>query len=227
MGDASRAAAARQTAGGVTALVVDDDGFTRTLVTSLVRSLGYTVCGSAAGVSDAMRLAIAHRPAIAVVDLDLGEGPTGIDLAHGLRRSDPDIALVMLSSYGDPRWAGVRKEPPLGARWVVKSDVDDVTVLASALTAALERPAVAARERRPDPGAPVSESQMEILRLVAAGHNNAEIARRRSLTEHAVNKAITRLVRQLDIEVGGSANARVLLAREYHRMTRAVSDRRD
>lgn len=228
MGDGSRAGATRPSGErSARALVVDDDAFTRTLVANLVSSLGFVVCGSAGSATDAMRLAIEHRPDVAVLDLDLGEGPTGIDLAVGLRRNDPGIALVMLSSYQDPLWAGVRREVPRGARWVLKSDVDDAEVLERELVSALERPFAPAPRRSGDRRSPISEPQMEVLRLVAAGHTNAEIARRRSLTVDAVNKAISRLVRQLGIAVGDSANARVMLVREYHRMTRTVSDRRD
>ena len=192
-----------------------------------MQSLGLEVCGSAATVNDAMKLAIRHRPQIAVVDLDLGEGPTGIDLAHGLRRHDPNVSLVMLTSYGDPKWAGVRKDPPVGAQWVVKSEVNDASVLQVAIEAALADPHAAADETDEGNKSPISDAQMQILRLVAAGHTNAEIAKRRSLTEDAVNKAITRLLRQLDIKVDETSNARVLLTRAYNQITGSVSERRN
>ena len=206
-------------------LVVDDDDFTRTLVATLVESLGHTVIARAGAVSEAMALADDEGPDLALLDLDLGEGPTGLDLAHGLRRLLPSIAIVMLTSYGDPTWMGQRREPPVGARYVVKGSVNDSQVLANAIESALSDPlALDARERN---DTPLSEGQWEILRLVAAGYTNAEIARRRSLTEDAVNKAITRLVRQLDIEVGKHDNARVLLTQAYNRITGRASERRD
>lgn len=205
-------------------LVVDDDDFTRTLVSSLISSLGYVVCGTAATVTEAMAFAHTTHPPLAVIDLDLGEGPTGLDLAHGLRKLDPTIALVMLTSYGDPAWMGQRREPPVGMRYVVKNDVNDPSVLADAIAAALDGPTTAVST--PLGATPLSEGQWEILRLVASGYTNAEIAKRRSLTVDAVNKAVTRLVRQLDIEVGEDGNARVLLTQAYHRLTRTISERR-
>ena len=206
-------------------LVVDDDDFTRTLVVTLVESLGHTVVGRAGAVGEAMALADDEGPDLALLDLDLGEGPTGLDLAHGLRRLLPNIAIVMLTSYGDPTWMGQRREPPQGARYVVKGSVNDSQVLGDAIVSALADPlAVDARQRNETP---LSEGQWEILRLVAAGYTNAEIARRRSLTEDAVNKAITRLVRQLDIEVGKDDNARVLLSQAYNRITGRASERRN
>lgn len=209
---------------GCQVLVVEDDGFTRTLVSSLVTSLGYAVCGTAATVTEAMSLAHSTRPQLAVIDLDLGEGPTGLDLAHGLRRLDPSIALVMLSSYGDPLWMGQRREPPAGMRYVVKGDVNDPSMLGDAISGSLADPLGGSPS--PSGATPLSEGQWEILRLVASGYANAEIAKRRSLTVDAVNKAITRLVKQLDIEVGDDSNVRVLLTHAYYRMTGTVSGRR-
>jgi len=205
-------------------LVVEDDDFTRTLVSSLVSSLGYEVCAQVATVAEAMSLAQELKPELALLDLDLGEGPTGVHLAHGLRKLNPNIAIVMLSSYGDPSWMGQRRRPPTGARYVVKGEVSNPEVLADALAGALESPLDAHEINRTLP--PLSEGQWEILRLVAAGYTNAEIARRRSLTEEAVKKAVTRLVRQLNIEPGDEGNARVLLTRAYAQMTGTVSGRR-
>lgn len=205
-------------------LVVDDDDFTRTLVTTLVESLGHTVVARAGAVSEAMVLADGSGIELAVLDLDLGEGPTGLDLAHGLRRLLPNIAIVMLTSYGDPAWMGQRREPPIGARYVVKGSVNDPQVLADAIASALADPLATDTRLRNE--APLNEGQWEILRLVAAGYTNAEIARRRSLTEDSVNKAVTRLVRQLDIEVSKDDNARVLLSQAYNRITGRASERR-
>lgn len=206
-------------------LVVEDDSFTRTLVASLVSSLGYEVCAQVSGVTDAMATAQEMHPDVALVDLDLGQGPTGVHLAYGLRKLNPTIGIVMLSSYGDPSWLGQRRPPPPGTRYVVKGSMNDAAVLKAALEGALTQPleGSAGGDARP----PLSEGQWEILRLVAAGYTNAEIARRRSLTEEAVKKAVTRLVRQLDIDPGSEGNARVLLARAYTQMTGAVSGRRD
>jgi DNA-binding NarL/FixJ family response regulator len=207
-----------------TVLVVDDDDFTRTLVTALVKSLNYDVIGSAGTVADAMALAHEAKPVIAVLDLDLGEGPTGIDLAYGLRKIDPNIAIVMLTSYGDPTWMGLQRQPPSGARYVVKGDVNDPSVLGDAIESALADPHAATDTTGTE--LPLSEGQWEILRLVAAGYSNAEIAKRRSLTVDAVNKAVTRLVKQLGVEVGTDGNARVLLTQAYNRTIGTVSDRR-
>ena len=193
-------------------LLVDDDDFTRMTLRAVLASLGYDVTGDAANVVTAMDLARAHRPDLAVIDLDLGEGPTGIDLAHGLRTLLPGIGLVMLSSYADPRLIGRRTRPlPDGTQYLPKQSVGDASVLGEALRRSLDH----------DDTAPVSEgtaltdSQIEMMRLIAAGYANAEIAKRMWITEDGVNRAVTRLVKQLGLQVSKEHNTRVLISRAY------------
>ena len=208
----------------VRVLVVEDDAFTRALTSSLVTSLGYELCAGVDSVVAAMDAARTYSPAAALLDMDLGAGPTGIDLAHGLRKILPRIALVMLSSYGAPAWMGQRRQPPVGTAYLVKGSVADTRVVAEALADVLGDP-LAPRQPQAAP-AILSDGQWEILRLVAAGYSNAEIAHRRTLTEEAVKKAVNRLVKQLDLDPGPGGNARALLTQTYFRLTGTVSERR-
>ena len=102
--------------------------------------------------------------------------------------------------------------------------MNDAAVLKAALEGALTQPleGSAGGDARP----PLSEGQWEILRLVAAGYTNAEIARRRSLTVPAVEKAVARLIKQLDLHASPDTNQRVSIAQAYFRLTGAVSARR-
>lgn len=194
-------------------VIVDDDDFTRLTLSAVVRSLGHEVVGEARDPVGAIDAARAARPDAAIVDLDLGEGPTGIDVAHGLRNVLPHIGIVILSSYADPRLMGRRSRPmPPGSQYVSKQEVADASVIADALRVSTSR------SESSDAGvSPVglTDSQIEVMRLVAAGYSNAEIAKRLWLTEAAVNRAITRLVKHLRLEVTKELNARVLIAREY------------
>lgn len=211
------------------ALVVDDDDFIRFLLVRTLADLGFATIDDASSAADAIRLALARRPELAVVDLDLGMGPTGIDLAHGLRKAHPALAVVILSSYVDPRLLGASRELPEGAVYLSKRDVGDVDVLKRAVTTVLDAP----RGRRP--GAPqatvsgrrLSDNQVAVMRLVAEGCSNAEIARRRHLTEPAVEKAIARLIRQLELTPSREQNARVLIAQAYYALIGATQVRRD
>jgi DNA-binding NarL/FixJ family response regulator len=213
----------------MSAIVVDDDDFTRVLLTRTLESAGQTPVVAAGDAATGMRLADTHRPDLAILDLDLGPGPNGIDLAHGLRRLNPTIAIIILSSYQDPRLVGSTRPMPLGAIYVSKRSVADAHVLETAVTEVLVSPL--AERAAPAPAAPgsrkLSDNQVEIMRLVAEGYSNAEIARRRSLTEPAVAKAVARLVKQLGLEAGAHDNVRVLITQAYYELIGSSRVRRD
>ena len=217
---------------GTRVLLIDDDPFTRMMLTTTLRALECEVVGDAAGATVALRMARELRPAVAVVDLDLGEGPTGIDLAHGLRAMDPSIGIVMLSTYEEPRLMGYNQPPlPEGSLYLVKKTVVEPEILGRAIVMSRD-PMV--RDGRisiePTSGSQVSvkltDLQIDIMRLIAAGHSNAEIARRRSLTVPSVEKAVARLIRQLGLQATPDKNQRVMIAQRYYQLTGAVSARK-
>ena len=196
-------------------LVIDDDDFTRMALVAVVTSLGYQVVGQGATVVQGMDAARATGIDVALVDLDLGEGPTGIDLAHGLRGLQPDIGILVLSSFADPRFIGKRSRPlPDGAEFLTKQELGDPQVLGAALARVLDLDSDITAPSRPSTH-DLTESQIEIMRLISTGLSNAEIARRLWITEDGVNRAVTRLVKQLGLAVTKEKNPRVLIARAY------------
>ena len=207
-------------------LVVEDDGFTRMLLGSQLEYLGYDVIGDTASVNEAMELARLNRPDSALLDLDLGRGPTGIDLAHGLREMNPKIGIVLLTSYADVRLIGSQRELPLGTIALVKRMLEDPTQLDSALAMSTDRGRTSTLQHGMEM-VRLGDGQAEILRLVANGFSNAEIAKRRHLSESAVIKAVGRLVDQLGLQPDQGDNQRVLLTQAYFRLTGTAGDRRD
>jgi len=210
------------------ALVVDDDDFTRVLLVRTLNAAGHEVVGDSADAAGAMRLADTAKPDIAIVDLDLGSGPNGIDLAHGLRKLNPSVALIVLSSYQDPRLVGSTRPLPLGAMYVSKRSVGDPATLEASVQEVCSAPlAERSLGGSIDPTKRLSDNQVEIMRLVAEGYSNAEIARRRTLTEPAVAKAVARLVKQLELDVGDNDNVRVLITRAYYDLIGTSAVRRE
>lgn len=205
---------------GLDVVVLEDDPFTLMTLAALVRSLGHQVVAETSTIVEAIDCARTHRLDAAILDLDLGVGPTGIDVAHGLRAVAPHLGIVVLSSYAEPRVMGKRARPlPIGSQFLSKQDLGDAAILDQALHAAIDFDNAPTTPRKQ---VPLSESQLEIMRLVASGLANDEIAERLWLTEAGVKRAITRLLRKLELD-GGSP--RVQLARAYHQLTgRAASD---
>lgn len=211
-------------------MLVDDDPFTRMTLVTTLHSMEFMVVGDVATAKEALLLAAETRPDVAVVDLDLGEGPTGLDVAHRLREMFPRIGLVVLSTYEEPRLMGFNQHPlPDDALYLVKRTVVDPEILGKAIRMSVDhdfRQGTLRVVPQDTLGVRLSDPQIDIMRLVAAGHSNAEIARRRSLTVPAVEKAIARLIRQLDLQASPDTNQRVAIAQAYFRLTGAVSARR-
>lgn len=217
---------------GTRVLLVDDDPFTRMMLSTTLNTLGYSVVGDAPSAASALRMARDLRPTVAVLDLDLGEGPTGIDVAHGLRNVNPEIGIVMLSTYEEPRLMGYNQPPlPEGSLYLVKKTVIDPAILDRAVMMSIDpmlrdgRINLDFTTESPVPPK-LTDLQIDIMRLVAAGHSNTEIARLRSLTVPSVEKAVARLIKQLDLQATPDKNQRVMIAQVYYRLTGAVSARR-
>lgn len=195
-------------------LIVDDDEFTRFLLVRALASFGYDDVEACDGPAAALAAAAAVRPAAAILDLDMGPGPNGIDLGHALRKRFPDIALILLTSFEDPRLLGGAGALPVGTIYLTKRAVGNDEILPRAMEVVLASPCADSNGRMGAGYAKplsLSDNQVDIMRLVAEGHSNAEIGRRLHLTERGVAKAVSRLVKQLSIESGSDANVRVLI----------------
>lgn len=204
-------------------LVVEDDDFTRVTLSSALKAEGFLVVDSASSASEAMPIAHGADLDVAILDLDLGRGPTGIDLAFGLRRLNPHVGIVLLTSFSDPRLltSSTRALPP-GGTYLVKQSLVDIGMLTAAVQGA-------ANWERSDPEfgtrVDLSDSQVETLRLLAYGLSNTEIARARSVSVKSVEKTLTRLTEHFDLERESGANLRVSMAREYFRLIGYVRER--
>lgn len=196
-------------------LLVEDDGFTRMLLCSQLREMGHDVAADVATAADGIAVLKICQPDLAILDLDLGPGPTGVDLAYAIRKALPKVGILMLSTYVDIRLIGDFRPLPVGAVFMVKRSLTDTIALESAIAMAVLRESV----EPVDPealGMPrLRDGQLEIMRLIAYGYTNAEIARRRSLEEASVAKAIARLLQQLGLIVTPERNVRVLITQAY------------
>ncbi len=212
-------------------LVVDDDRFTASLLAEALTGAGWSVLGPAHDVAGALALVDRETSLdAALLDLDLGPGPDGIDLAVALRQRFPAVGLVVLTAYRTPRlFRPDRYEVPVGVRLVSKADVRDIALVDAELRAAISAPhAINPGAMTPAvtlDGVQLTDRQVVVMRLVADGLSNAAIAERVGIAEASVEKAVARLIRRLELPVEDGGNPRVLLARAYDRLARPQSGR--
>lgn len=199
-------------------LIVEDERFTRTMLATTVEALGFEVAAVVATAQGALASLQEAGVDVALLDLDLGPGPSGIDIAYALRERHPAIGLVFLTSFSDPRIKDPRERRlPPGSRFLVKSRLDDVATLRDALIGARREP-LSSEVVEPGLGVELTVNQLSVLQQVAAGRTNAEIAAELVVTEKAVERTVQRIADALAID-RTSGNQRVLLARAYSRMS--------
>jgi DNA-binding NarL/FixJ family response regulator len=166
-------------------LVVDDHAVVRAGIRRVLDAEGdIETVGEAATAERAVFEALESRPDVVLMDVVM-PGKSGIEGLPALLNAVPDARVLMLSMQDDPRY--VREAFEAGARGYVLKDAADTDVVdAVRAVAAGERyvhPTLGARlvaaeseERKRAASDPLSEREREVLRLLALGHTNQEIA---------------------------------------------------
>jgi two-component system, NarL family, response regulator NreC len=167
-------------------LVVDDHAVVRTgLRRVLDAEPDIETVGEAANADRAVFEAMEHKPDVVLLDVVM-PGKSGIEAMPALRQAVPDGKVLVLSMQDDPRY--VREAFDAGASgYVLKEAADTEVVGAVRAVAAGDRylhPALGARlvaadaeARRRAEADPLSDREREVLRLLALGHTNQEIAK--------------------------------------------------
>ena len=160
----------------IRALLVDDHQIVRSGVRHVLEASGtIDVVGEASGVREVLDRARALRPDVVVLDLTLRDG-SGLDVIADLR--ELGARVVILSMQDEPVYA--RKAFELGAQGYVVKDAADEELVAAIDIVLADRiyvhPALAARLVMREPEDDLTDREREILRLIALGYTNQEIA---------------------------------------------------
>jgi two-component system, NarL family, response regulator NreC len=168
-------------------LLVDDHAVVRAGLRLLLDGEGDIETVAEAGdAREALFEARVTKPDVVLMDVTLGTGKSGIEATPEMLREAPEAKVLVLSMQDDPRY--VREAFAAGASgYVLKEAADTELVSAIREVAAGGRyvhPALGARIAAADAEAersaaedPLSEREREVLRLLALGHTNQEIAK--------------------------------------------------
>ncbi len=199
-------------------VVVEDDHFMRSLIADTLEGAGFQV-QTAANASDAKRAIRILDPDAVVIDINLGQGPDGFDLAQSIRKTSSEIAVVFLTAQPDPRFSG--KSPNVvvkNAVYLNKNLLTSTNTLLDALEAALvERDTDKYRHDQlaDRPLGQLSNTQVQVLRLIAEGLTNQQIADARKRSIAATESVITRTLEALGIAKDAELNVRVAAAVKF------------
>ncbi len=202
-------------------LVVEDEPFVRGLVADKLKGEGFTV-ELASSAAEARKITANKDIDIVVLDIDLGSGPSGLDLGLALHKMHPEIALVFLTHVPEPRIFGVDvKSMPKNAAYLLKQRLADPNLLKDAIEAALRDkvgPEFRDDLRPTHPLMNVSKTQLDVLRMIAKGYSNQQIAEARGTTLRAVENLVNRAIAAAGIDVKSKTSARVIAVREFIRV---------
>ena len=209
-----------------TIVVVENESLLRDLIARSLESAGFQV-STAANAADAKRAVKAADPDVCVVGIELGPGPNGFDFAEYLSREAQDVGVVFLTNLPDPRFANRdQKTISQNQAYLRKSQLVDSKELIEAINAVLKEKDV--EKFRHDqnlerPLADLSKRQISVLKLVAEGYSNNQIAEQRGTTVRAVEGMVSRIFQALGVEAQGLGNARVEATRMYLSAAGAVT----
>jgi two-component system response regulator NreC len=170
----------------VRVLIVDDHAVVRTGIRLLLnRELDIEPVGEAGSGREAILEARSLKPDVILMDVVMPDG-SGLDVIPTLLEERPETKILVLSMQDDPRY--VREAFAAGASGYVLKEAADVEVVAAVRDVArggryvhpelgarlIAAEADAARKADEDP---LSDREREVLRLLALGHTNQEIAK--------------------------------------------------
>lgn len=180
-------------ASAITVVLADDHQVVRAGLRVLLESDGrFTVVGEAGDIDGTMAAVRDHRPQVLVLDLNMG-GVSSLDTIPQLRADAPDTQVVVLTMQENPGF--VRAALRAGALGYVLKDAADSELMNAVALAAQGQtylnPQLGARlaadpadvDAAPDN---LSPRETEVLRLIALGHTNTEIAEALALSVRTV-----------------------------------------
>jgi DNA-binding NarL/FixJ family response regulator len=199
-------------------ILVENDSFTRATLGDALALHGFDVRARAANAAEALDAQRLHDPHVALLDLDLGVGATGIDVAVALRAKNPTIGIVFLTTYRDPRLIQTNLPPlPEGAIYLNKLEMGSTANLVTQISLAVLKPLSkrALPWMRNAALSGMSNTQIEIMKEISEGKSTAEIARTRGVSDQAIDKSIKRISAHLGIPKSADSNLRVHIVRAY------------
>jgi DNA-binding NarL/FixJ family response regulator len=210
-------------------VIAEDMALMRAGLARLLADRGFEVVGQAEDAEELIRIVARARPDAALVDIKMPPTHTdeGLRAAAEIREHHPDTAVLLLSSYLDPRYAATLfASYPAGTGYLLKERVGDAGVLSDALRRIVHGECVLDptivnrllnRAREPGPLDELSPREHEILGLMAEGHSNGRICELCFLSPKTVESHVRNIFIKLGIGESGASSRRVLAVLTYLR----------
>jgi two-component system response regulator NreC len=176
---------------GITVVLADDHAVVRSALRMLLEDeADMEVVAEAGDAEAATRYVRGHRPTVLILDINM-PGGSGLAAIPTIRSESPETQIVMLTMQGET--ASAREALQAGVLGYISKDAASEELVTAVRMAAQGRtylqPELGARlAAEPDTVSPddLSDREIEVLRLIALGHTNNEIAERLYLSVRTV-----------------------------------------
>jgi DNA-binding NarL/FixJ family response regulator len=210
-------------------VIGEDDVLLREGIAGILERAGMEVVAQVGDADDFLRRASAHRPDIAIADIQMPprRADDGLRAALALRAARPETGVLVLSQYFTESYAiDLIGDRPEGVGYLLKTRVGEISAFIDAVRrvaaggTALDPDIVArmmGRRREPGPLDELSDRDREVLREMAEGKSNRGIADALFVSEAAVEKHVGAIFRKLGLESSATEHRRVLAVVRYLR----------
>jgi DNA-binding NarL/FixJ family response regulator/class 3 adenylate cyclase len=192
-------------------VVADDSLLLREGVVRVLEECGFEVVGQAGSGGELLAEIERAKPDVAVVDIRMPPTQTdeGIRAALEIRRSNPDVGVLVLSQFAEPGYAlDLVEDGARGVGYLLKDRVSDVLDFGAAVRrvgdggTALDPEVVSllvGRARLAGPMAALSDAEAELAELVVEGRSTREIADRLVVSEEEAEERLGRVLARLGL----------------------------
>jgi DNA-binding NarL/FixJ family response regulator len=190
-------------------IIADDHEVVRCGLVSLLNDTDIEVVAEAVSGDEAIKLAKKYKPDVILLDVRMNPGTDGLVALEKIRADAPSVSCIMLTTFDNPTY--VARAVASGAHDYVLKGCSRQELLDAVIGAAsgklpmrsgeLRRIAttMANRISTPDPDVPLTPREMQVLRHMALGLSNKEIAKSLTISVETVKEHVQNILRKLSV----------------------------
>lgn len=192
----------------VKVVIADDHEVVRKGIANLLAGSDIKVVGDASNGDEAIRVAKKTKPDVVLLDVQM-PGQDGLATLAKMRSDMPNVRCIIFTAYENPTY--VARAVAAGAHdYVLKNCSRSELVSAITGAASGEVPARAGELRRvattmanrvatPDPDVPLTQRETQVLRHLALGLSNKEIAQSLTISVETVKEHVQNILRKISV----------------------------
>jgi DNA-binding NarL/FixJ family response regulator len=200
-------------------LLVENDKTLLTMMSNALSAKGFGIVGTAINANTALEYFSRIMPDVVIIDVGLGNGPSGVDVVNTMRAKNPKVAVLFCTAFGDPRFANIPARLLSNCAYVPKDTVTKLDTFIQKIYEAIHLVSNPEADKKkksiPTTLEFLNGSDIQLLKLISEGMSNKQIAEEKKITVKSCENAISRLAKKLEVPRDESTNQRVKLTKIY------------